>query len=323
MDPLLLGIIYKKPLYFFARADIFKPGFVNWITKKAHVSPIYRIVDGADTLEKNDEVFSNAYQLLAEKKTLLLFGEGFTDEIFIRRVKPMKKGSMRIALGAEKKFDFKLDVQIICVGINYADPNKFRSDVLIKFSKPISVNKYKDLFLEHNNKAMQELNKEIYSLLKNEVVHIENAAHSELLEQLLVVSGKGLNHASFHNDLSLMQRCDFSKKLSDSLNKIPFSESEKLREKCRNYFHSLNDLKISDQSLEKENSFLGEALFLILTFPLFLFGIVNNFPPIKLSAVVSKKISQRPVFWRSTDMAFSIITLPLYYLILLYFLNFF
>ncbi len=322
MDPLVLGIIFKKPLYFFARADIFKPGFVNWITKKAHVSPIYRIVDGAGSLEKNDEVFSNAAKLLQENKTLLLFGEGFTDEIFIRRVKPMKKGSMRIALGAEEKFDFNLDVKIVCAGINYSDPSSFRSDIVISYSKPIDVSKYKNLFRKHSNKCMQELNKEIYSSLKNEVVHIENADNSELLEQLLIISEKGLNNDS-GKFLPMEKRWEFSKKLAEALNHLTAEKISYLKEKCSNYFSILNNLKISNGFVEKNHLIIQRILFLIFTFPVFILGVINNYLPVKFSTFLSKKISQRPVFWSSTDMAFSIITVPLYYVILLGVLKFY
>ncbi len=325
MDPLVLGIILKKPLYFFARADIFKPGFSNWIMKQAHMSPIYRIVDGAELLEKNDMVFSSAYQLLFQKKTLLLFGEGFTDEEFIRRVKPMKKGSMRIALGAENKFDFKLDVKIVCVGINYSDPHKFRSDVLVSFSQPIEVRKYKDSFLEHNNKAMQELNKEIYSSLKKEVIHIENVAYTELFEQLLIVSRKGINNDFYDKNIPLPERWKFSKQLSAAFNKMGNENSiemEVLKNKCGEYFNGLNKLNLTDESLintgrsNSDSSFVN-CLILFFTFPLFLLGMFNNYLPVKLSTLLSKMISKRPVFWKSTDMAFSILTVPAYYYVII------
>lgn len=328
MDPLVLGILLKKPLYFFARADIFKPGFVNWITKKAHLSPIYRIVDGAELLEKNDAVFSSAYQLLFEKKTLLLFGEGFTDEVFIRRVKPMKKGSMRIALGAENKFDFKLNVDIVCAGINYADPSKFRSDLLIKFSKPIPVNKYKDSFIEHNNKAMLELNKEIYSHLRDEVIHVDNSEYAELFEQLLILSRKGINHEYYDRGISLRERWKFSKQFANSFNNM---ESENphgikiLSEKCKEYFDGLKNLHVDDMEMSniKRWSFqpiFEKVIYLVFLFPVFIFGMMNNYLPVKLSDILSKRISKRPVFWSSTNMVFSMVTVPIYYSLVVFIL---
>ena len=321
MDPLILGHVLYKPLYFFARADIFKPGFSTWIMHQAHMSPIYRIIDGAGSLEKNDMVFSSAYDLLSKNKSLLLFGEGFTDEEFIRRVKPMKKGSMRIALGAEDKFDFKLGVQIICVGINYSHPHKFRSDVLVSFSKPIEVSKYKDAFLEHNNKAMQELNKEIYSSLKNQAIHIENTEFAELFEHLLILSNKGINNDFYDASIPLTERWKFSKQFSDAFNKLEKenpSEIETLKSKCSEYFENLSKLKLSNESLtENQNSSFLDYLFLVLTFPAFIIGMINNYLPVKLSSIFSKMVSKRPVFWRSTDMVFFLLTAPLYYYIVI------
>lgn len=323
MDPLVLGILIKKPLYFFARADIFKPGFVNWITKKAHLSPIYRIVDGAELLEKNDEVFLSAYRLLHQKKTLLLFGEGFTDEVFIRRLKPLKKGSMRIALGAESKFNFNLNVHIVCVGINYAEPSKFRSDLLIRFSKPIPVGKYRDSFMEHNNKAMQELNKEIYSRLKDEVIHVDNIEYAELFEQILVISRKGINNEYHDSEISLRERWKFSKQLADAFNKIEnHARIKNITEQCGEYFIGLKRLKIDDITMNyfKQNIFwsiLQKLVYIIFLFPVFIFGIANNYLPVKLSDIISKNVSKRPVFWSSTDMVFSIITVPIYYCIVI------
>ncbi len=311
MDPLVLGIFVPRELYFFARADIFTSKFVNWITEKAHMSPIYRIVDGADSLEKNEAVFAHGYNLLFENKVLLLFGEGVTDEEFVRRVKTMKKGSMRIALGAESKFDFKLGVNIICAGINYSDPRKFRSDLLISFSKPIEVRDYKNLFLEHNNKGMLELNKEIYSRLKEQIIHIENPENTELLEQLLIVTRKGINNEYYDENIPLEKRWGFSKILSEKINSLSQEKIYNLKEKTNEYFNKIKNLKVQKNKDWKFSS----LLFLLFTFPVFIFGTLNNYLPIKLATFFSRKISKRPVFWSGTDMAFSIITVPVYYFI--------
>lgn len=276
------------------------------------MSPIYRIVDGIDSLEKNDVVFAHGYKLLRDNKVLLLFGEGVTDEEFVRRVKTMKKGSMRIALGAENKYDFKLGVNIICVGINYSDPRRFRSDMLIRFSKPIEAGEYRDLFLEHNNKAMFELNKEIYSRLKQQLIHIENPEHTDFFEQMLILTQKGINNDFYDPAISLEKRWEYSKKLSDALNKKSMEspdEVKALKEKTAEYF------KRGGLQPPAGPPVITEAVYLLLAFPLFLFGILNNYIPVKLSVFLSRKISKRPVFWSGTDMAFSIITVPLYYFI--------
>lgn len=329
MDPLVVGVLLKNPVNFLARADVFTSKFIKWITKKAHVSPIYRIVDGIDSLEKNDAVFVECYRLLSEKKTILLFGEGFTDEIFVRRVKSLKKGPLRISLGAENKFDFKLGVNIVCVGLNYSDPEKFRSNILISFSKPIEVKKYKELFYEHNNRAMMALNKEIFEKLKNEVIHIEDSSLDELFEQLLIISGKGMNNLSYDRNISLEKRWKYSKKLSEAVNKKNIDDKnyiELLKQKNFSYFKLLENFNLSDAVVgdyfeNKEMNTVKDFIMLIYCFPLFLFGLIMNFIPYKLPILVSHSLSKRPVFYSSINMAVSVITFPLCYFFTLFFIQ--
>ena len=212
----------------------------------------------------------------------------------------MKKGSMRIALGAERKFDFKLGVEIICVGINYSDPRKFRSDLVVNFSKPIEVLGFRDLFLEHNNKAMLELNKEIYSQLKAQSIHIENTELTGFFEQMLILTGKGINNENYDKAIPLQKRWEYTKRLEEGLNK---------KEKERP-----DEIRVFQNKIGEYFAFI----FLLFTFPLFVVGFFGNFPPVRLSYFLSRKISKRPVFWSGTDMAFSIITVPLYYCLIIF-----
>ena len=106
------------------------------------------------------------------------------------------------------------------------------------------------------------------------------------------------------------------------LEKENIQKLEALITTCREYFNSLKKLNIAGVALlssEKNNSSSSftDILFLLMTFPVFLMGIINNYLPIKLSVILSKMISKRPVFWRSTDMAFSILTVPAYYFIII------
>lgn len=325
MDPLVLGNVSERELYFFARADIFSPGAGRWFMEKANISPIYRIVDGIDSLERNDAVFSHGYKLLSQNKILLLFGEGVTDEEFIRRVKTMKKGSMRIALGAEQKFDFKLGVNIVCVGINYSDPRKFQSDVVVSFSKPIEVNAYKESYLEHNNRAMFDLNKEIFSTLKQQLVHVENPEDAGLLEDILIITRKGINNEHHDPAISLTERWRYTQQLANAINNLSPEKKNEIRIKTSSYFQLTRSKNGKDRRgipEAKTRYNPAELLHLLLGFPVFIWGFCGNYLPVKLSSYLSRKISRRPVFWSGTDLAFSLITVPVYYMVIAYFLNY-
>lgn len=351
MDPLVHGVFVTYPLYFLVRADVFSSKFIVWLFKNVHMAPIYRMVeDGVNSLKKNDKVFEECYKLLIANKTILLFGEGETDDTFVRRIKSLKKGPVRIALGAENKYDFNLGVNIVCAGINYTNPSSFRSNILISLSDPIDVRRYKKLFEEDNTKAMRSLNKEIFKKLKNEVVYLEDKNLDEFFEQLLIISGKGMNNKTVNNNHKLVDRWKYSIDLANKINQLNHKDKkfiDRLKEKTSCYFKSLKEINIDDSILRStkykvlntkyevrmkkhfviHHSYLVlhtliDFLFLIVGFPFFLFGYINNYLPSKIPDYASRMITERPVFYNSIKMMMGILTFPLFYAIILWFVQY-
>jgi len=95
MDPLVVARFAKPIVFFMTRSDVFTKTTTPFLTA-VHMLPIYRQHDGEDTKKKNEEVFERCSTILKKGKNLLIFGEGFTDDVFIRRLKPVKKGAVRI-----------------------------------------------------------------------------------------------------------------------------------------------------------------------------------------------------------------------------------
>ena len=96
---------------------------------------MYSIID-----EDEDEAtfeFKKSSEILLRKRSILIFGEGLTDDVFIRRLKPLKKGAVRIGFTALESCKWTQDIYISTVGCNYSNPAKFRSDVLIRNSEKI------------------------------------------------------------------------------------------------------------------------------------------------------------------------------------------
>ena len=136
MDPLLLAAFNRAVVFFMTRSDVFT-AFTRPIFWMAHMLPIYRQRDGVNTKTKNQEVFKKSSEILLRKRSLLIFGEGVTDDVFIRRLKPLKKGAVRIGFTALESCNWTQDVYLATVGCNYSKPSMFRSDVLIRNSEKI------------------------------------------------------------------------------------------------------------------------------------------------------------------------------------------
>ncbi|MGL4597335.1 MAG: 1-acyl-sn-glycerol-3-phosphate acyltransferase, partial [Bacteroidia bacterium] len=144
LDAIIVGSATKKRVRFLVRSDVMRNPFQRAFLSFIGLIPIYRMQEGIENLGKNDETFSECHKLLKQKKAIIIFSEGLC--IQERRLRKLKKGTARIALGAEEAFDFDLDLQLVPVGLNYAAGAwKFRSRLSVHFGKPISVKAYKEI----------------------------------------------------------------------------------------------------------------------------------------------------------------------------------
>jgi hypothetical protein len=109
MDPLIVAGRRMPIVFFMTRSDVFTP-VTKPILWAAHMLPIYREHDGEDTKGKNAEVFKKCAKIISFGRNLLIFGEGFTDDVFIRRLKPVKKGAVRIGFSALEELNWSKNI---------------------------------------------------------------------------------------------------------------------------------------------------------------------------------------------------------------------
>jgi len=137
LDAILISCSSSREPWFITRANVFSNNLVKKMLHTLQMIPVYRFRDGFNTLRKNDEVIDNCVKLLSEQNAILIFGEGnHNDQWYLR---PLQKGFARIAIAAEERNNWLLDVQIVPVGIQYESHTDFRSRVLVSFGNPISV----------------------------------------------------------------------------------------------------------------------------------------------------------------------------------------
>ncbi len=150
MDGILVGSYLPQPINFTMRADMFRKPFARFALRELNVSPIYRIEEGFENVHKNLEAFKGIYEVLKKNGNFIMFSEGIC--VQQKRLQKLRKGTARLAFGAEEKFG--LDVNIVPVGINYTYPARFRREVMINFSDPFSIKELKDIYRENPAKAL-------------------------------------------------------------------------------------------------------------------------------------------------------------------------
>ncbi len=308
MDPLLVASFRNPIVFFMTRSDIFKP-LLKPILWASHMLPIYRQHDGDDTKGKNEEVFKKCSKILFNGRNLLIFGEGFTDDVFIRRLKPVKKGAVRIGFIALEEMNWKKKVYIAAVGCNYSDPNFMRSDVLISTSDKICLNDYKNDFESNPNKVINDLTKLIESKMRLQITHVEDKNWAPFHENVMQLTRKGMNSENYDPKLSLKSRWRYSQNLANWMNEKNLEETEELvglKEEMDSYFKLLKRFKLKEKYVFEFQTLKGsrikELSYMILMFPFALIGLIHCFVPYILIKRFTEKTFKRRVFWGSVKM---------------------
>jgi 1-acyl-sn-glycerol-3-phosphate acyltransferase len=139
-DPLAVLLNTSFQPVWLARADIFKSKTVSAILKFMKIMPVYRLRDGKENLNKNDQTFSDSIKVLENNMALALFPEAAHSGK--RQMLVHKKAVPRIVFMAEEKTGFNLDIQIIPTGIYYSHYWKFNRTIVVNFGEPIPVKEF-------------------------------------------------------------------------------------------------------------------------------------------------------------------------------------
>ena len=183
IEPCILACFLETPLNFMARGDFFKNSIAAKLLKGVHIIPVFRLRDGGFSgLRNNYESFGRAFQVLARKKTLMILAEGRC--IHEKRLRPIRKGTARIALGALDTTDLD-EVYIVPVGVNYTYADRLRSDVMINCGVPIKASVYLKDYQDNATPAINDLTEELRKRLSEEVVIIDKIEDEPLLENIL------------------------------------------------------------------------------------------------------------------------------------------
>ncbi|WP_133274522.1 lysophospholipid acyltransferase family protein [Hymenobacter radiodurans] len=328
MDPLVVAANRRDSVAFLAKSTFFKGAFMKWLMAQTNSIPIYRRqdADGTDPAaqvspeelaRRNEATFGRSYDYLDQGGTIMIFPEGTS--VTERRLRPLKTGAARIALGAAARHDFKREVQILPVGINYFDPSRFRSDVLLNVAQPIQVTDYAALYARDPIAAADELTEEIRRRLEENLVITRDAAEDELVQQVERTFGE---HLAPDDDETLYDNFELSRNLSEAIiyfEKHDPARLQEVREKLSEYLRELRALRLTDESLESGNK--GErwlrgaktALKLALGFPVYVYGVINNYLPYRIPSVVAQRATKEVEFVAPILMVTGMVTFSLAY----------
>jgi len=137
IDPVFLLCLAPRRVSFLAKAPLFRMPIIGAIVRAVEAIPVQRRQDTGADLRKNAETFEAAQAVLVRGGTIAIFPEGTSHSD--PKLRPLKTGTARIALGAAAALPAHLSLAIVPVGLYYRAKQTFRSAALLHFGAPFSV----------------------------------------------------------------------------------------------------------------------------------------------------------------------------------------
>jgi glycerol-3-phosphate O-acyltransferase/dihydroxyacetone phosphate acyltransferase len=292
-DGVMIGLHTKQRVWFLARGDVFKKPLAAKILNAIGIAPIYRMQEGIENIEKNKEVFNRCYQILAKNQSIAIFPEGNCERE--SKLRPLKKGTARIAHGALESFNFSKNLFITCAGLNYDDPDNLNSEVLINFNTPILVNKYFEPLKPLDSKQALQLTKDIENSMDAVMYNVHDHENHQLFHFIkrnflsLLISNKGSGQYEF----------DVIKKLSSKINTDQHSVDE-LKKMTLPYLELLNQHQLREKHITKylvNRKFITDYIvFLFLLIPAIPALLLNSWPYFVAFKTAQKKVKKQEFF---------------------------
>jgi len=301
IDPVSIAAMIKIKVRFFARGDVFKGKVVKWILNDLNMSPMFRLQEGYGEIKKNNKTFEECKDLLSRNKALLIFPEAIC--IPEKRLQPLKKGLSRIVFQTEELFDFKKNVLVLPVGLNYTKPDKFRSELFINFGHPISLKNYEEFYKNDKVRAINDFTKVLEKEMAKLIININNKNNDELVEgvheiylhQWLKEKHKGKNTTE--------KRFEARKEIVEMINQQDEEDPEvikSLKEKVIPYLKKLNKHKLRDhllypETIEKSGlgNFFSDFFIIWFGMPIYILSIaIHGLPFYIAKNFADKKIKQ-------------------------------
>ena len=330
IDAWLVGMTCNRRLYFLAKSTIFRGRTVSWILSKLGLIPVYRKQDGDGDTEKNADTFIKAYSILEKNGAFLIFPEGIS--VAERKLNKIKTGAARIGFGAMVNNNWNLNVTIVPVGLSYENIIKFKSEVIIKYGTPIKLNKYKEDYIKDEIQTVRGVTTEIEEAITNLTTNVRTLEHEEIVNALELIYKKELMHDL---GLSTKNKTDEFSITKGLISGVEWyfhhkpSKVEKFKSMFKSYKDKLDLLGLKDEYIQpniKSITLIDRVyiyLYIIIGFPFYMYGLINNYIPYKVPRWLAKKLTRARSEIASTKLLTGMVVFIFYYLLEISMFNYF
>lgn len=318
MDAWMIGHICNERIYYMAKGTFFNTRFKRWFLNSLGMIPVNRQADSKISGVSNEDSFEACYRLLEEGKTLVIFPEGSSYQE--RLLRKLKSGAARIALQAELRNEKKLGLKIIPVGLNYTEPEKFRSSVLANIGAAIDPVSYADDFAKDSLKTSRKLMEEIRISMTRLLVNSESKDEEELVVGIVdLLSSEYVKRPEKGVERDVQQM----REIFGQMNAIRIGQPWKIKEielLVESLKIRIDQLHIKSDFLDRKyrtsvfvRQLISSFVVMLIGLPLFVFGMLHNIVQYTLIDFLVTKLVKDVEYFAPVSILFSFILYPLAY----------
>lgn len=322
-DPLCVCLqLTDRRMNFLARANVFNIPIFNKALRAMGLLPAYRMgYEGLAHVRRNSETFEDAGNALMDGETVMLYPEGGHQDK--RWLGQFKLGYLRIAFAAAEKMEFKEDVVILPSCNHYSNYFHARTEMLIRFGKPISLKPYYERYQEEPRATMMEINALVYNEIKEMMLHVDDIEHYDQIDWLRE-NEYGKMYARKHGFKFnyLPSRLLSDQALVNDLQKASAEhpeEMESVYQDTAEVMRGIGELNIRDWLFRRKPRVISavlRGLVLLVLLPLFVVSIIPTALLFIVPEIFLKKMIKDQMFISTFRLAVSaLITIPLCMLI--------
>ena len=291
MDCVTLLAEFEQPITFFAKSAIFVNNTVCKILAFLRIMPAYRQREGIQHVAKNEENFQKAVDLLLRGYPFCIMPEGGQREE--HRLHPFVKGPFRIAFHTQEKLPKGETVYLLPIGLDYGHYDRMSYPFVLNIGKPIQVDKYMDLYAEHEGRSLNVLKEDAYNALSMNMLNIRSQKfYAVFYLSAYLYNYQMLQHLNLQDNQT--NRLKARQNIVEHLDIIADTEPQALEHlvsKGDDYLKMYPDFVIISHNYPKQKLY-KVLLYIILLFPLFIYGLALNFIVAIFVFFVNPKLKQ-------------------------------
>jgi len=327
VDALVVLMHLKRPVSLTAKSTLADIFLLRQMIKSTNIILFHRKKDlakGADP-SRNADAITECRGRLEQGEAILIFPEGQSHSD--PGLRPLRSGAARIALDYLHSVGLHsgepaTNLVIIPVGLHFPEKDRFRSDVWVRFGKPLDPHMWQD---ENPEGGPLELTAEIETRIRELTLNFEDRPDSVLLmwAAKILETGAAPPARLGLDKSSVSRRLKLVRLLNEGYQQLKVDQAEviaELRKRVRAYRLELRDLGIKPSEVyirmpawRVARFVVRELVILVVGMPIAAWGYLNHLIPAAVIRVIAVNLSTEKDKWASNVVCPTIVLIPFFY----------